>query len=139
MTIAAEPGSFRDPSGFVFSRDNTLYRQVEHSYRDEYDMLIESGLYDSLVGAGLLIPHVEEVLDSGLSNGAYRILRPERIPFISYPYEWCFSQLQDAALATLRAQRAAIEHGMSLKDASAYNIQCREWKSVVIDNLSFAH
>src|SRR5258708_1483726 len=74
MTIAKEPGSFRDPSGFVFSRGNTLYRQVELNYRDEYDTLIESGLYDSLVGAGLLIPHAEESCDPRLTNGAYPIL-----------------------------------------------------------------
>src|SRR5258708_16283925 len=137
MTIETELGSFRDPSGFVFSRGNTLYRQVEQSYRQEYDTLIECGLYDSLVGAGLLIPHAEENLESGLTNVAYRVLRPERIPFISYPYEWCFSQLQDAALATLQAQTAALKHGMSLKDASAYNIQFRDGKPVLIDTLSF--
>src|ERR1041385_7343638 len=137
MTIAAEPSSFRDPSGFVFSRGNTLYRQVEQSYREEYDKLMESGLYDSLVEAGLLIPHTEESVEAGLGNGAYRILLPERISFISYPYEWCFSQLQDAALATLTAQKAALEHGMSLKDASAYNIQFRDGRPVLIDTLSF--
>ncbi|HEY9528253.1 MAG TPA: hypothetical protein VIR02_14260, partial [Anaerolineales bacterium] len=51
--------SFRDPSGFLFSRDGVLYRQVNRKYEQEYGRLMESGLYDRLVKARLLIPHVE--------------------------------------------------------------------------------
>lgn len=134
---AVEPASFRDPSGFVFTRGDTLLRQVQQPYRDDYDTLMASGLYESLVGAGLLIPHVEESLQTAASAGAYRVLRPEPVPFVSYPYEWCFSQLQDAALATLTIQREALRFGMSLKDASAYNIQFRAGKPILIDTLSF--
>ena len=61
---------------------------------------------------------------------AYKILQPQRIPFISYPYEWSFSQLKDAALATLEIQLRALDHGMILKDASAYNIQYLAGKPV---------
>src|SRR5437016_3975245 len=104
MSFSVEPSSFRDPSGFVFYRENTLYRQVQNSYRNEYDRFMQSGLYQSLVDGGLLIPHAEEPAQSSISEDAYRILRPEQVPFISYPYEWCFSQLRDAALATLRIQ-----------------------------------
>jgi ribosomal protein L11 methylase PrmA len=137
MSISVDPGSFRDPSGFVFCRGNTLFRQVQISYRDEYDRLMESGLFQALVDAGLLIPHAEERTDTGLTEDAYRILRPEQLPFISYPYEWCFSQLRDAALATLAIQKEALRFGMSLKDASAYNIQFRAGRPVLIDTLSF--
>jgi ribosomal protein L11 methylase PrmA len=132
---AVLPGSFRDPSGFVFRRNGTLYRLVARSYQAEYDLLISSGLYDTLVKSGLLVAHREVVL-TGLSD-AYRVLEPEVIPFISYPYEWCFSQLKDAALATLAIQKQAMEFGMSLKDASAYNIQFRDNKPTLIDTLSF--
>jgi predicted nicotinamide N-methyase len=96
-----------------------------------------SGLYEDLVGKGLLVPHEEVTVDGEEAEGAYNILRPERVPFISYPYEWCFHQLQDAALATLRIQRRALKFGMSLKDASAYNIQFHHGKPVLIDTLSF--
>jgi hypothetical protein len=137
MSIALDPGSFRDPSGFVFCRENTVFRQVQIGYRDEYDRLMNSGLYQALVEAGLLISHTEEPSDSGLTRNAYRVLRPEQIPFISYPYEWCFSQLRDAALATLSIQREALRFGMSLKDASAYNVQFRAGRPVLIDTLSF--
>ena len=130
------PGSFRDPSGFVFVRDKVVYRQVNQSFAEQYDLLMQSGLYRTLVDAGLMIPH-EEVDEPAAADGAHRILRPEPVGFISYPYEWCFGQLKDAALATLEIQRIAMEHRMSLRDASAYNIQFHRGKPVLIDTLSF--
>ncbi len=129
--------SFRDPSGFLFQHQGTLYRQVNKSYQADYDLLRDSGLYDLLTEKGLLIPHREVSLDLARSADAVRILEPELVPFISYPYEWCFSQLKDAALATLRIQRLALKKGMSLKDASAYNIQFTGGRPVLIDTLSF--
>ncbi len=128
--------SFRDPSGFLFSRDGVLYRQVNHKYEKEYTRLMETGLYDKLVKAGLLIPHVEVDQDSAAPE-AYKIIQPERVAFISYPYEWSFGQLKDAALATLSIQRRALKVDMSLKDASAYNIQFVRGKATLIDTLSF--
>jgi cyclopropane fatty-acyl-phospholipid synthase-like methyltransferase len=131
------PSSFRDPSGFVFRRDRVLYRQVNNSYRENYDLLMSSGLYDKLTSSGLLIPHDEIDMEPAVPETCYRILRLREIPFISYPYEWCFSQLKDAALTTLAAQNTALEHGMILKDASAYNIQFLDGRPVLIDTLSF--
>ena len=128
--------SFRDPSGFVFLRDGVIYRQVNHTYRQHYDHFIESGLYDALVERGLLIPHVEVSAESSGGAEAYKVLRPERVPFISYPYEWCFSQWKDAALATLEIQQTAFDFGMFLKDASAFNIQFVAGRPLLIDTLS---
>ncbi len=130
------PSSFRDPSGFLFHRNGRLYRQVNDSYRADYKLLMESGLYRDLTEQGLLIPH-EETSESQMSRAGSLVIRPERIPFISYAYEWSFSQLQDAALATLSIEKKALELGMSLKDASAYNIQFRGCRPVMIDTLSF--
>ena len=128
-------GSFRDPSGFVFRRGGVLYRQVNDAYRKEYSTLRQSGLYDELVEAGLAVS-VREV-EGQPRAGVVAELRPQVVPMISYPYEWCFSQLKDAALATLEIQRRAIARGMVLKDASAYNIQFLDGKPVLIDTLSF--
>ncbi len=131
------PGSFRDPSGFLFTRDNTLYRQVNVCYREDYNHLLDSGLYRDLVEQSLLVPHEEvEIFFSNKVNG-YKVIKPQRVPFISYPYEWSFSQLKDAALATLRIQESAFQKGMCLKDGSAYNIQFLRGKPVLIDTLSF--
>ncbi len=98
---------------------------------------MESGLYDKLVKAGLLIPHVEVDQPPAETELSHKIIQPERVPFISYPYEWSFNQLKDAALATLSIQRRALKVGMSLKDASAYNIQFVRGKATLIDTLSF--
>lgn len=129
--------SFRDPSGFLFSREGVLYRQVNHKCRADYSLLMGSGLYDNLTKAGLLVLHEEVDLPPAEPDNAYKVIRPQRVDFISYPYEWSFSQLKDAALATLSIQRRAMKHGMSLKDASAYNIQFHEGKACLIDTLSF--
>lgn len=131
------PSSFRDPSGFLYHENGTLYRQVNPAYRENYDLLLDSGLYQDLVGSELLIPHEEAGEDNPLPAGAYKVLKPEPVPFISYPYEWSFSQFRDAALTTLRIQKRALEFGLSLKDCSAYNIQFRRGKPVLIDTLSF--
>lgn len=131
------PGSFRDPSGFLFFRDGVLYRQVNQRYRDNYDLLRSSGLYDKLVAERLLIPHEEVDLPAADPTSAYRIIRPEVVGFISYPYEWCFSQLKDAALLTLKVQQLALDFGLSLKDASAYNVQFHRGNPILIDTLSF--
>lgn len=129
--------SFRDPSGFLFIRDNKIYRQINVIYKKEYDHLINSGLYKFLINADLLIPHEEVGIPPENHEIAYKIIKPEMIPFISYPYEWCFSQLKDAALTTLQIQKTALKYGMCLKDASAYNIQFKNGKSIFIDTLSF--
>ena len=130
-------GSFRDPSGHVFISDGIVYRQVNRSYQADFDLLFSSGLYDHLVGRQLLIPHTESALPPLSNDIAYKVLQPQRIPFISYPYEWSFSQLKDAALATLEIQTRALAHDMILKDASAYNIQFLDGKPLLIDTLSF--
>lgn len=129
--------SFRDPSGFLFKRDNVLYRQVNKKYTEEYNHLMGSGLYESLIKGGFLIPHTEADVQPEESEDAFKVLQPQPVRFISYPYEWSFSQLKDAALATLILQRRAMKYGMSLKDASAYNIQFHEGKATLIDTLSF--
>jgi hypothetical protein len=129
--------SFRDPSGFLFSRDGVLYRQVNRKYEQEYVRLMESGLYEKLVKAKLLIPHVEVDVLPAEPEICYKVIQPERVPFISYPYEWSFGQLKDAALTTLSIQKRALKAGMSLKDASAYNIQFVRGKATLIDTLSF--
>ena len=130
-------GSFRDPSGFIFFNNGVLHRQVNNIYRENFDHLVKSGLYDSLTRDGLLVRHEEAEIGISVNRDAYKIIKPEIIPFISYPYEWSFSQLKDAALLTLKIQKKAIDSGMTLKDASAYNIQFKGGKPVLIDTLSF--
>ncbi len=129
--------SFRDPSGFVYSRGGVIYRQVHGIYEEHYRALMDSGLYEELSESGKLTRHTEMPLAFAFTNAACRVLKPETVPFVSYPYEWSFSQLQDAALLTLDIQLRALGRGMCLKDAAAYNVQFVNAKPVFIDTLSF--
>ncbi len=132
-----QAGSFRDPSGFIFERAGTVLRQVNPSYSEDYEALKASGLLDELWSDGLLIPHQELASEPGFTQEAIAVLRPERVKTISYPYEWSFGQLKDAALCTLAIQKRALSRGLSLKDSSAYNVQFSEGRPVFIDTLSF--
>lgn len=129
----SDPASFRDPAGFVYREHGILFRQVNTSAQADYDRLMSGGLYDALVKRRWLVGH-EEV---DPAPGAWRTLRPDVIPYVSYPYEWSFSQLKTAALLTLDIQQLALTHGMSLKDSSAYNVQFAGSRAIFIDTLSF--
>ncbi len=137
--LAAHSSSFRDPAGFIFTYGGHLYRQINQTGKADFDQFINSGLYDVLIQRKLLIPHtiVQKTDQFGASAERYTVIQPEEVPFISYPYEWSFAQLKDAALMTLRIQSIALEHGMILKDASAYNVQFIGKEPVFIDTLSF--
>jgi hypothetical protein len=90
-----------------------------------------------LVERGHLIAHQDATLEERFDDEAWHVARPVEVDFISYPYEWTFGQLKDAALLTLSLQAAAMRAGMHLKDASAYNVQYHEGRPVLIDALSF--
>lgn len=135
--IQKHPASYRDPSGFVFLYEGKYYRQVNQCFKHDYILLKESGLYDRLVKEKKLIPHIELDEDLNQSPEWHCTLLPEQIRFPSWPYEWCFGQLKDAALLTLNILKEAIQHGMILKDATPFNIQFKNGRPVFIDTLSF--
>jgi hypothetical protein len=137
MPHALAEVSFRDPAGFVYTQQGDLRRQVNLVHREHYDRLMTSGLYDELVDARLLIPH-EELATGGWNPAlAYKVIRPDPIELISYPYEWSFSQYRDAALTALEIQQRALTRGMILKDCSVYNLQFHLGRPIFIDTLSF--
>jgi ribosomal protein L11 methylase PrmA len=130
--------SFRDPAGFVFKNDKgEIVRQIEQAGLPDFNLFIDSGLYGALLEEGLIIPHTTLDISQAATKTAAAVIRPQQIPFISYPFEWSFSQLQDAALLTIAIQKKALAHGMTLKDASAYNVQFVDGRPVFIDTLSF--
>ena len=131
-----ENSSFRDTSGFLFYHENEIYRIINSSYKKQYEKLMNSNLYQKLEEKNLIISH-SEVENLDFDYDYYKIIKPEKIPFISYPYEWSFSQLKNAALLTLRIQKAAMKYGMTLKDASAFNVQFVNSHPIFIDTLSF--
>lgn len=131
------PASYRDPSGHIFTKEETIYRQVNLSFKDHFDHFIQSGCYRHLVERGLLIPH--EQINANLTGDPnyYTTLKPEAIRYISYPYEWSFDMLKDAALLTLQLIRETLQFGMILKDATPYNVQWHRNRFIFIDTLSF--
>lgn len=137
MAIAHDPSSYRDPSGFIFEKDGVLYRQVNQSFREHYRHFIDSGCYTSFVKKGWLIPHKE--IEQNLTGDAdwFLTIQPERLSLVTYPGEWSFDMLRDAALLTLQLVKEAISFGLILKDATPLNIQWHNGRLVFIDTLSF--
>lgn len=134
------PGSFRDPSGQVFEAEGRIVRTVSHGFSEHWEACVDSGFLSQMTAARKLIPFVELSAlgpNADFSDVAWKLLEVERIPCITYPYEWCFSQLQDAALLTLDVQDEALSRGLILKDASAYNVQFVGVRPIFIDLLSF--
>jgi len=137
MIPEIDKSSFWDPSGFMFYHEGICYRQINPVYKECYDYFLESWLYQKFLNEKLLISY-ETVSSSHLPfSGDYLAIRPEPIAFISYPYEWCFTQFKKAALATLDILKHALDHNMTLKGANTYNIQFNNGQPLLIDILSF--
>ncbi len=131
------PASFKDPSGFIFYKHGLYYRHVHGEYAPDYEHLMSGGLYENLVARKFLIPHTEVIENlSGVADW-YKTLLPEQLPFITYPYEWCFDQLKDTALICLAILQTSIDHGMILKDATPFNFQFHQGQPTLVDTLSF--
>lgn len=130
-----EPGSFRDREATVFYRDGAVLRGLSPAARADWDALAATAFFPRLVAAGAIIGTEEVAVPDGSAFAA--VLRHERIPFVSYPYEWTFGMLQDAALLQLELVRQALDEGLLLKDASPFNVQWRGSRPVFIDIPSF--
>ncbi|MDH3503144.1 MAG: class I SAM-dependent methyltransferase [Nitrospirota bacterium] len=133
------PGSFRDPSGNVYQVEGRILRTVNECFSQDFDFVTSTGLLKSLAAEGLLLPFEfvsSDILKLSDPKPRY-VLETPRLPFISFPYEWSFSALKAAALLHVRIHLQALEVGVTLSDASAYNIQFQGNHPVFIDHLSF--
>jgi hypothetical protein len=140
-TVIHDPGSLRDPDGAVFRVDKRFFRAVSPETASRFEAPGMRELLEGLVADGLLMPYRRvtetELRDlRGWASSSDVVYEHPQIPFISYPYEWPFSQLKTAALTTLELLRRCLKAGFVLKDASAYNVQLFEGRSVHIDILS---
>lgn len=136
-----DPGSFRDPTGTIFSSGDTILRSVNGEAAQNFARLKSSGAYDDLTGRGWIIgaDEADAALLAEVPEPARggRVLVHPRLPFISYPYEWPFALLKRAALLHLDVQLRALDFGFALSDASAYNVQFTGHRPVFIDIPSF--
>jgi hypothetical protein len=138
--MALDPGSFRDPDSRVFVTDDAVYRVLSERGRDDWLKLRSASVFAQATAGGTLVateavePETVPALD-GLDPAA--VLRHERVPFVSYPYEWPFGMLRDAALLQLDLLERSLEEGLMLKDSSPYNVQWHGSSPVFIDVGSF--
>lgn len=130
-----EPGSFRDPNSRVYYCDGRVLRGLNPAGVQDWRALTATGFFRRLVAEGKICA-TEPVEEDGGAQWAM-VLRHERIPFVSYPYEWGFAMLRDAALLHLEVLLAALADRMTTKDGSAYNVQWRGAAPVFIDVGSF--
>lgn len=123
--------SFRDPDGYVFEHAGRLYRGLTRQAAAQFAE--HDAFYRDAVEKGLLVPFSDEAPGFGF----HAVIAPEKLALVTYPYEWSYEQLKDAALTTLDINLLALERGLTLKDASAFNIQWRDGRPIFIDHTSF--
>ncbi|HZG50055.1 MAG TPA: hypothetical protein VEY90_11090 [Thermoleophilaceae bacterium] len=136
-TSRLEPGSFRDPESRIFYTGHDVYRALSADGLSDYEALAATGLLDDPRVVATERAHDVPALDGLLVHEPAAVLRHERIPFVSYPYEWTFSMLKDAALVQLDLLLAALEHDMVLKDSTPYNVQFKGAQARFVDIGSF--
>jgi len=140
--VEAETGSFRDRNNRVYYVEGTVVRGISQNALDNWGKIIEAPFFQKLLRQGAVVPtslldNTGKFATAVLKNGWAGVLKHDRIPFITYPYEWTFGMLKDAALLHLDILEEAFEAGWALKDATAYNIQWQGVKPTFIDVTSF--
>ncbi len=140
LTALAEPGSFRDRDSRVFVTPSGVYRALSARGLEDFEALAATGLFTRATEDGKLVRTrlVDQPAPPGLlPEPPAGVLEHERLPFITYPYEWTFGMLRDAALLHLELIDAAMDEGLTMKDASPYNVQFLGARPVFADLGSF--
>lgn len=133
------PSSYRDNNGYVFEHGGNIFRWIRPQYFEHFNAFIDSGLYNELAEKNLLVAH-REIINKEFDLPEMpegKVIFPDQVPFISYPYEWSFDMWKDAALLTLQIAEASLQKNMILKDATPFNVQFFNGKPIFIDTLSF--
>jgi hypothetical protein len=119
MPAGLEPGSFRDPESRVFYAGDAVYRALSSDGLADFEAVEATHLLSDPRVIGTERAADTPPLQGLLVHEPAGVLRHERIPFVSYPYEWTFSMLKDAAVVQLDLLLAALEHDLVLKDSSS--------------------
>lgn len=135
-----EPGSFRDPASTVFYRDGHVLRGLSARGAADWESLEAASFWPRLVADHKVVgtgPAPAELV-AGIEPGRFQVvLEHDRVPVVTYPYEWTFSMLQDAAALHLEILLAALGDDFTMKDGYAYNVQFVGARPVFIDIGSF--
>jgi hypothetical protein len=140
-TPKPESGSFRDRLGRVYVEPDGIYRGLSEQAWKEWELLSSKNFFKQGLESGAIV-HTEPddsvaVDTSDLPEPWHAYLRHERLPFVTYPYEWPFDMLKDAALLQLDLLEQSVKEGMILKDSTPYNVIFRGAQPVFIDIPSF--
>ena len=136
--IKFEKGSFRDPAGKIFYLDNRIFRLLENEGINRLEFLKKNNLLKNLIDKNFIIESKETNSNDITSEELHqkKIIEHKKLDYISYPYEWSFDQLKDAALHHLNLHIYLLNNNATLIDGSAFNIQFNAYKPVFIDLLS---
>jgi hypothetical protein len=132
--LQADPGSFRDPASHIVLEGDRVLRLLDSRGLAGWEALSKTRFFEQAVADGRLV--FSKLVDY-VGGDATAALEHPRLPFISYPYEWTYSMLKDAALLQLDLLAEALADGITIKDATPYNIQFVEGRPVFIDIGSF--
>lgn len=142
--LLRDTASFRDPRGSIYHCNGRVFRTVMPLAEHDFFAVRSTGLIQQLILEEKLLPEIifrrgdrRSPLDGPITQESTCILEHPRIPFISYPYEWSFAALKSAALLQLDILLQALEKGVTLTDASAFNIQFQGAQPIFIDHLAF--
>ncbi|MBC8287435.1 MAG: methyltransferase domain-containing protein [Nitrospinae bacterium] len=138
MSLIPDPASFRDPAGRIFTKNKRIFRLISDRGAHNYQLVRDTNFIQKMAGLGKIIETLEVdpvIIDDPALHPNYVVEHPF-LPFISYPYEWCFPMLKKAALLHLDLQSQALEGNLMFSDASAYNIQFKGPRPTFIDSLS---
>ena len=134
----ADPGSFRDPLSRVFVGHDAVYRAFTEMGKADLDEVWSKPFVEKWLKRGdLIATDFVSPASAPIEGDWATVMRHPKLPFISYPYEWTFSMLRDAALLQLKLTKTALKNGVGVKDATPYNVQFVGSKPVFIDAGSF--
>ncbi len=138
MSLIPDSASFRDPCGRVFIKDKRVFRLIFEQGAKNYQIVRDTKFVSSMAKLGKIIETTEVDLSTFESPELHPdfVVEHPLLPFISYPYEWCFPMLKKAALLHIDLQSQALEENLMFSDSSAYNIQFKGSQPIFIDSLS---
>jgi SAM-dependent methyltransferase len=136
-----EPGSFRDRHGRIIYSGSSVYRGISELTLQNWNALTSTKFFQQAIEQNKLVQtekvETNQLSDPSIGEGWAAVLKHQTIPFISYPYEWSFGMMKDAALLQLELLERAIDEDMTMKDATSFNIQWLGANPIFIDIASF--
>lgn len=122
-----------DWAGEVFSFDNNkIFRGIYKGYGSTYKKVLTICEDNDLFRQGII--KTKEIKDNRYDFLGYDlILEHEKIPFITYPFEWSATMLKEAAIFHTSLFKILNNKGLTIKDWHPYNILFKNTKPVFVD------